>query len=96
MARWASDGGGGQRTPAPVARHVARGQRRQMNRAEFQSFAAVDGHHPHRVHVGGFGRDRPVSSVFVQRFDPAHAVEKVACGLMSPIAACSPQTLSSW
>lgn len=59
-----------------AGRHVARGQRRQMYGAKFEALAAMDRHHPDRVHVGSFGRNCPINGVLIQRFDPAHAVEK--------------------
>src|ERR1035438_3128666 len=59
----------------PLAWHVARGDSRKMNRSKFQSFASVNSHHPHGVHIACLRGHCPVGSVFIQKLDAPDALQ---------------------
>src|SRR2546425_12983001 len=59
------------RTPGRLAvgGHVARGEGWKMNRLEFKALASMNGENAHAVDIRCFGRDRPVHTLIVERFD---------------------------
>ena len=68
----------GRRAPRalPRGRHVSCCKCRQVNRAEFEALASVNGHDVYRIHVGSFGGYGAVRAVLVERFDAADAIDE--------------------
>ena len=59
-----------------------------MHRLKLKAFAAMNGHHTHRVQISGFRRYRAVGAVIIQRFDAADAGgKKPSASLLSVLAA---------